>query len=907
MPLHAVVLALACVAILSGAENRLRNGSFEGTDQYWCERGTLVDGDAAHGRFAMRLEKGKGLRSMPFRLEPGRTITVSMSIKGPGDVGINLSPANRGVGQSSGWAWAAKGRRGWQATAEWKRVTVDIDIPTIDAKGGFAGSDHGWWDQRSWIVMIGTGGGPVLVDGISIAEGAGAEAFVPYAPVELALAATGLPGYQTTANLLDPAKPVALRAGVMNPGGAARSLVLRFEQLDYRGERSFAPAIERSVQLAAGATAMVDQEIVLAGRGLLLARVTALEDGKAIASSDQPLTALAFPKSATSPDPRERFGASVRSLHLADAARAIGLGWTRWYGGFGWESVQKDGPGQWTWPDGAIDDLAKRGIAPIAVLWAPPKWAQATGSKLPKDMADWQPDDPRWDDLAVGTAWDRFVSGMATRYKGRPIAYEFINEPDLGHENWHPDLYARLARRTCRLIKAADPQAPVLVNVTWPGVSGFTRNLLDRKGLEAFDVHSFHNYAPGELSSPEGVSDVLKVFTAYNGGTDPGKQVWFDEGWIHAPSSLDYPQRSFFRLDAVGAAEAAVRSAAGLTAAGLDKFVTFHIGYGGHPRSWWDWVGSGTEWWDDHGNPTVMVGLYNTCAHYIGLSERRGTIQADGAVIHVFHDLRSGRGVAALWTTGDKPFACAAPLQGLQLVDLMGNPLPPAPQLVLPGGQRPLWLVASAGTDGAALARALEPLRLRVADDGSLRPPRDWEGSIKGSLDGNPFRVAGAERWRLDQVWPDDPAVWANYRPMPWSGTEWQAQANGHGGQPGAKARQGRVELGVRAAWGGNPGQKLAALSVVVPQAGRWRLTGSVRIELWDGRGATVALGVWRHPLDGAGVAAGTVAMPDRQPASLDLVIEAVAGERIALVPRFPGMHQAGTVICEGLRLQAQP
>ena len=218
MSLRRVCLFLSAgVTLLGAAENRIRNGSFEGTDQYWCDHGTLVDGGAAHGRFAMQLAKGKGLRSMPFDLEPGRTITVAMWIKGSGGVGINLSPANREVGQQSGWAWAEKGRRGWAATPAWQRVSVDIAIPTIDAKGGFAGSDHGWWDQRSWIMMVGTEG-EVLVDGISVAEGAGTDAFVPYAPVELALAATNLPGYTTTANLLDPAKPVIVRAGVMNTG-----------------------------------------------------------------------------------------------------------------------------------------------------------------------------------------------------------------------------------------------------------------------------------------------------------------------------------------------------------------------------------------------------------------------------------------------------------------------------------------------------------------------------------------------------------------------------------------------------------------------------------------------------------------------------------------------------------------
>ena len=62
-----------------------------------------------------------------------------------------------------------------------------------------------------------------------------------------------------------------------------------------------------------------------------------------------------------------------------------------------------------------------------------------------------------------------------------------------------------------------------------------------------------------------------------------------------------------------------------------------------------------------------------------------------------------------------------------------------------------------------------------------------------------------------------------------------------------------------------------------------------------------------RHPATGASSALGSVAMPDRKPAQLDLTIEAAAGDRVSLVPRFDGMHQAGTVIIEDLRLAPQP
>jgi len=895
-------LSLCLILIMSAlgaAENLLRNGGFEGSDQYWPEHGVLEEGAAAQGRFSMRLDGQRGLRSASFTLSPG-PMTVSLWVRAatPGAVGISLSPSNREVGQQSGWAW--NGKRSWSVptTPTWQHHAIIIEIPTIDAKGGFAGSDHAWWNGTSWILMIGGDPKPLWIDGISITAGGTAPAdYVAFSPIDIALTCPTLPGYATAANLLDAGSTQTIRTAVANAASTTVAATLVWEQCDYAGSATLAPPLRQTLSLPPRSTLVLDQPLTLAGIGLVLVRATALVDGVEQGRAELPLTTLGFPKSATTPDLRERFGASYRSPHLVAAAQRIGLGWARWCPILNWAAIQPTGPTQWSWPDEALNDLWSRGIAVTATLHGIPDWAKGE-HQLPKDMTDWSAADSRWHDLRTVTTWDAYVTALATRYRGKPMVFEVVNEPDI-HNAWDPAIYAALIQRTFRLIKQANPAAVVQVDVTWPGVSGWTRDFIDHGGAAWFDVHTFHNYVPGELADGDAVASLQRLFRSVGA---PDKKVWFNEGWTYFPTSLDYPAAPLnHRAPAV--ADYTVRSAATLLAAGLDKFITFHIGYGQAGKSWWDWVGSGTEWWDDHGNPTVAVGAFNVLAHFLGRSHAVRTLTASGAVLHIFQDERHGSGVAVAWAAGAD---CSLPIAipGLRVLDLMGNERPQAPGTVnLRGAQRPWWLIARAGQSGEALAAALAPLELNIANDGRERPPLTWEGEAKGSLVGNPALVATLPRWSLCQVWPDDTLHAANYLPMPWNGTDWAAVEHAHGGQPSARSTAAGLSLSARAAWGGNPGQKLPALVFYAPTAGTYTLTGTAHMALWDGKGTVTALRCVHLSATGATLI-GSLPLPDGSDTPLAFnPVTLALGDRLALVPSFPGMNQAGTVAVKDLAI----
>ena len=892
--LHLLLLLVAASA--AGADNLIRNGSFEGSLQYWPEAGTLVHDDTApSGSWCMRLDDKQSLRSMPFTVQPGRRLTIACFAKAasPGEVAINPMPSNREIGQGSHWAWNAGHTFRAHVGTSWSRVAIQVDIPALDAKGGFAGSDHTWWNLTSWIFML-NGPHPLWVDGITVAyDDAGAADYLAQAPLEVTTTVLDLPGYQTpSANLVDPALPLTVRSAVFNPGPAALDAVLRLEQLDYRGEHRFGDALEAPLHLEPGHSLVLDRPLTVLGRGLELVRSSVLIAGKLVASGDQPVTALAFPAHATVPDPRERFGASVFGPRMTDAAQAIGLAYTRWYPQMNWAEAQPKTADAFSWQtmDQACAVLWARGITPMAVLHSIPDWAKGGANQtLPKDM-QWAAGDTHWDDAALVTSWDRFVEAIAQHYLGKALVYEFANEPDIG-AGWDRAIYARLAIRTARLLKRTDPKAVLMVNQTWPGVNDWGRDVARLGVYAACPVHTFHNYTPGELCGVDAVNELTRLFTSFGA---PHTTVWFDEGWIFNPSSLDYPARELIEQSPSTVADLTTRTAANLLAGGLERFIPFFIGYEEHGRSYWDWVGSGTEWWDDHGNPTVAVGVYNVLCHFLGRSHPVARIPTAGALVQVFQDERRGAGVAVAWADAQSA-TLALVLPGVQLLDCMGNACAQETGIIaLHGAGRPYWLVAPAGCSGEHLAELLAPLALAPAKE--LGPPAGWSGSTPGTPAGNPRSVPGVGAWRVDQVWPDEPLEAANYRLLPWNGTEWQATENAFGGQPAADTAKQAVRLSCRAVWSGSPGEKLCALSFVAPSPGRYQLRAHPSLSLWEGKGATAELRLIRLPASGRGEQLQALAVADGVSAELRAdAITLSAGDRLVLVPHFRAWHVAGT------------
>ncbi|MFO0926632.1 MAG: hypothetical protein U0736_06270 [Gemmataceae bacterium] len=614
--------ALVAVAVLGGSaadeapHNLLRNGSFEGGLRYWHEadKAKLVRAaDAPHGQYHVRIENGL-IQSAAFLLTPRRAVTIAWTARADAAdavMGWQCSPCSREVGAQANQTWSLRHHHPIKLTRRWQRYSVTF-TPTA--------AHNGLWPRPTYMVQIGDANRPIELDAVTVVYGP-ADAYVPYRPVEVQVESPDLRGYRANGNLLDHGADVRLVGHVANPGTEARRLTARWQWVDYEGVRTFGTPVEREVTVPPGQVVSETVTMPLRPRGLVLARFSVLDGERVVDASDLPVCSLPYPKAATRPDPRERFGGSFFGPHSAALGAQIGFAWSRWYPHMNWADHQPDGPDRWRWFDDTIDALAAKGISVNAVLYGLPKWARDDKSApLPKDM-NWPADDPRWDDLTVRTGWDRFVTEAVRHYRGKSLIYEIENEPEFDGWEKKRDQYAQFTTRTARLIKQADPKARVMVDNVYGIPSGMNAHLLRSGAAKVIDIISWHDYRGGPLT------DALAIRRMRQNLDEAGGkhiEIWFNEGWAYTNTAVDEPAIALLDLSSAASTNAMVSSVAEATAVAQEKTILFHTGYELHGMSFWDYAGPGTMLWDWYGYPLPLVPAWNTLVHHVGLSEPRG-------------------------------------------------------------------------------------------------------------------------------------------------------------------------------------------------------------------------------------------------------------------------------------------
>jgi hypothetical protein len=191
---------------------------------------------------------------------------------------------------------------------------------------------------------------------------------------------------------------------------------------------------------------------------------------------------------------------------LADPANAhylpdLHMEWARLV--ISWNDAEP-GPGQFQW---AGTDAIVNQVAPAAKLILQVAYTPAWARPAPADPAMTPPRDAQ--DMA------RFVAAAAARYRGRVVAYEIWNEPNLGQYwgNHKPDAagYVALLRAVRPALRAADPEAVLITaalaltgnrdDVEAVGQDRYLRDLY-RAGLAGVtDVIGMHLY--GYTFAPE--------------------------------------------------------------------------------------------------------------------------------------------------------------------------------------------------------------------------------------------------------------------------------------------------------------------------------------------------------------------------------------------------------------------
>lgn len=890
-------------------ENVLRNGSFEGSLLYWHnidpKHHTLVP-EGKVGPTALRIGKG-GVMSAPFVARAHEPATVSFWVKAekPSEVRVQMPGSAREESHRAKRLWTGEATKSAKIGTDWQRVsfTWTCDIP-----------QSGFWPDPHYMVLIETPGVPILVDGVTVLLGKeGTADYVPRRAVEVTAECPDLPGYAgAKANLLERDATARVTAHVSNPGPQPREVTVRWQLFDYEGERPVGPAIDRKLSVAAGATLHETVPLKLTATGTVLARTTVLGPDP-IDSSDLPLTSLPYPKAATKPDWRERFGGSFAGgVGCVDKFQKIGFGWIRWRPHMnGEDHLPKDPRGEaweWRWFDKELDEQESRGCSTHCVLYPPPKWIMEPGHPLPKDMR-WAADDPRWDDLSLETTWDKFVKGAVEHYKGRSLVYEIENEPEFDKwDKFHPE-YARFTIRTAKRIRQTDPKAKIMVDNVYGIPSPVNSAFFKAGGLKFIDIMSWHDYHAGWLADATSLKRMRQNMDEAGG---KHVEIWFNEGWAFTNTAVDEPP-ACTGLTSAQSTNAIFDCVAELTANGQDKTILFHTAYEQHGMSFWDYSGPGTMLWDWYSYPMPLVAAWNVLSHHIGVSEAAGFVRPPGANVAVFQDLRNERGVMIAYADrGAKAdVTVALPDFGAPLLveDAMGNAATAPKTITLSKTGRPALLYSPARTAAKTFVEKLQPLDRKhagfVSTSGSAPSwslPPSWEGKEKGKPDGSVASADGKPVWKLEQLWPPDWKKKENFRPMIWTGTDWNVAEGGFGGQPGAAMKDNALVMGTRAPHGNPPAWRVCGLTFVAPKAGTYSLSGTVECRMWDSKNKTTLHLLARGE---AGVREeGRIEIQNHGKASLEgrrVTLE--AGEDLTLLPRIDGAFAGGDCALRDLRI----
>jgi hypothetical protein len=209
--------------------------------------------------------------------------------------------------------------------------------------------------------------------------------------------------------------------------------------------------------------------------------------------------------------PHGFFGMVVAGQPSADALQRMagaGVGSVRL--SVNWESVEPTrGAREWSFYDSEIGDIAAAGITSFPLLYGVPRWVSSHPAHPPVYTA------------AERDAWSSFVTDFASRYgpdgvfwRDHPdlpyeplTSWEVWNEPNLngfwdGQPN--PKAYLRLLKTSAGALRAADPQAEVVLAGTFPhppphfgiSVERFLNQLYRLPGARgAFDALAVHPYA----------------------------------------------------------------------------------------------------------------------------------------------------------------------------------------------------------------------------------------------------------------------------------------------------------------------------------------------------------------------------------------------------------------------------
>jgi hypothetical protein len=446
--------------------NLLYNGSFEVGEAGWGptqmhpqEKGygdrhmdiTSQKTEAAHGRYALRVDASEWFESQFIKVRPGQKLTLSAYMRTEGEpMGVQLALLD-----GSQVEYAKHPRldaSGVKLTRQWKRFSVTGRMPAT-ANNGVA-------------VRIWGGPGVFWVDGVQVEEGELTE-FAPGGKAEL-----GLSRIESKTGIYHPGDESKVRLHVLGPAHSTVRVESRLEDY-YDVVRK---TITSNITLDEHGNGSADLQFELPAPGiyrLLSSTNSAAQPGEIIMAQTNPASA-----------PYGGLHASVMQGSI-DVVRDSRVGWWRLHDHMNpvlWRNVEPE-KGKFVFNDDAVDRRIAAGTKLLGCLYGPPKWA---GNKSgPNSVKTYYSGTIDLDD------YRNYVRAVVEHFKDRIHYWEIWNEPS----GIDPDHYFKLLKIGYETIKQVDPQAFV---VGGGGLQYYACEYLDRLftlgGLKYMDAYSFHGY-----------------------------------------------------------------------------------------------------------------------------------------------------------------------------------------------------------------------------------------------------------------------------------------------------------------------------------------------------------------------------------------------------------------------------
>ncbi len=363
------------------------------------------------------------------------------------------------------------------------------------------------------------------------------------------------------------------------------------------------------------------------------------------------------------------------------------LWWRDW--SVQWRTVQPrpDAPFDFREPDIQIDRVIKEG-GQVLVLFPFPS-AEWSSSGDPDTIEKVQPLAYRRAVMLVACkpkdeqAFTNYIAESVRHYRNRVRAYHIFNEPlytfyslpaSLGHTL---DDYLRLLRLAFEAIKREQPDALVVGGIGIWADNQWTRKFVEAGGLSSVDVLDLHLYGGG---APEGLCEPLKELWQRMQQRSETKPIWLTEIGCYADDDPPIePLRSFFGDAAMRRSlHPSERSAAEW----MVKFATLFFAYGGekiflHAGTCGEinGVDTGSVFFEYGGAPRKIYAAVAAMAHLLPPQAKFERI-SNPTPSTVAYWFRIGqRRIGIAWSTDERAHTFRLP-QGMQALDIMGNPLP---------------------------------------------------------------------------------------------------------------------------------------------------------------------------------------------------------------------------------------